>query len=146
MTDSLKIKSPQTQTEFDEYYNLRWEMLRKPWNKEPGSEKDEGDKNALHFMAMINDSIAGVARLQFNSPNQAQLRYMAVSSNHQKNGIGSALLNRLEAIAKENGATELILQARDVALDFYKSNQYIIIEKTYLLFDSIQHYLMKKEL
>lgn len=145
MIDTIEITSPQTPKELEDYYNLRWEMLRKPWNKEHGSEKDDGDINALHFMAKVNGEIAGVARLQFNNPKQAQLRYMAVSTTHQKKGIGSLLINKLENTAKEYGASELILQARDVALDFYKRNNYIIVEKTYLLFDSIQHYLMKKE-
>lgn len=146
MNTTAKIITPKTQKEVDDYYNLRWSVLRKPWNKEKGSEKDESDSDALHFSAVINGEIVGVIRLHLNHPKQAQLRYMAVSNAYQKKGIGTLLIHHVEMKAKTMGATEMILQAREVALDFYKKQNYSIVEKSYLLFDSIQHYLMKKEL
>lgn len=120
--------------------------MRKPWNKEPGTERDEGDDTAVHFMAVNNNKTIGVARLHYNTIQQAQLRYMAVLDDFQKKGIGNLLLAKVENEARSNGAKEMILQARDYAVTFYKKNNYIVVEKSYLLFDSIQHYLMKKEL
>ena len=56
------------------------------------------------------------------------------------------ILNRLEEIAGKEGASTVILQARDYAIPFYEKNGYTILEKSYLLFDTIQHYKMGKNL
>ena len=40
----------------------------------------------------------------------------------------------------------VILQARQDAVPFYEHHGYNVVEKTFLLFDEIQHYLMRKEL
>ena len=37
----MKLRPPETAEEFDAYYNLRWMVLRAPWNQPTGSEKDE---------------------------------------------------------------------------------------------------------
>ena len=143
--NTIKIIKPANKKELEDYYHLRWLVLRKPWNKEPGTERDQSDAAAVHFMAVIDDKPIGVARLHYNSEQEAQLRYMAIHEDFQQKGIGKALLDEIEKEAKSNGAKELILHARGYAVNFYKKNNYLVVEKSYLLFDSIQHYLMKKE-
>ena len=61
-------------------------------------------------------------------------------------GFGKMLVVDLENIAKQNGANEIILQSREIALPFYLSLNYKVVEKTYLLFNDIQHFLMRKYL
>ncbi|MGZ4116014.1 MAG: GNAT family N-acetyltransferase [Bacteroidia bacterium] len=147
MTNSIIIKEPQTQKEFEAYYLLRYEILRKPWNQPPGSEKDTNENSSIHIMACDeNNTVLGVCRLQFNSSSEAQLRFMAVKENTQGSGIGRKLIEYAEAKAKANGASSMILQARENAVDFYKKCNYIIIEKSFLMWDLIQHYLMGKKL
>ena len=41
---------------------------------------------------------------------------------------------------------EIILQSREIAINFYKKLDYKVEKKTHLLFDDIQHFLMKKYL
>lgn len=144
--NDIVISSPVTENDFKAYYKLRWRILRQPWQQPEGSERDSGDIHALHYMVKINNEVAGVARLHLNAPLQAQLRYMAVSEQYQNKGIGKALLTHIEQEAKKNGAHELILQARENAVEFYKQCGYKKEKKTYILFGSIQHYLMTKTL
>lgn len=92
------------------------------------------------------NEILGVCRLQFNSPAEAQLRFMGVKENTQGLGIGRKLMEYAEAKAKEKGAKTLVLQARENALEFYKKCNYTLMEKTFLLWGQIQHYLMSKAL
>ena len=138
------IKSPETDTEFKNYFHLRWRILRKPWNQPEGSERDKNDTHCYHVIAMENNIIYGVARLEFSSEKTAQLRYMAVDDSSQKKGIGRKITQHMEAYAKRHNATELFLNAREGALGFYEKMHYKITEKSYLLFDSIQHYKMNK--
>jgi len=140
------IKAPENQEEFEKYYRVRWEMLRKPWNKPKGSEIDGQENDCIHAMALIEEEVAGVGRLQFNTPSECQIRYMAVPEKFQGQDIGTAVLKYLEEKAKENNCNYLILQARDLAVPFYLKNGYEVREKTFVLFDNIQHFLMEKKL
>ena len=144
----MKIIEPTTSEEFKKYYNLRYEVLRKPWGQPLGSERDEREETSIH--RMIIDKKTGnalaVGRLQFNSTHEAQIRYMAVADEFQGKGLGSQITSALEDVAQGKGIQHIILSARENALQFYKNNGYEIMEKTHLLFGEIQHWLMRKEL
>ena len=144
----ITVIEPQTPEEFKQYYSLRYKILRKPWGQPRGSERDNEDEISHHRMIIdeATDEAVAVGRLHFNSKEEVQIRYMAVAENYQGQGIGSKIVAVLEDIALEKGANRIILQARENALKFYRKNGYEIIEKSYLLFDEIQHWLMKKEL
>ena len=144
----MKIIEPNSSAEFEQYYNLRYEVLRKPWLQPKGSEKDDGDKSSIHRMIIdeSNGKAVAVGRLQFNTSEEAQIRYMAVSDNYQLKGYGNIIVKTLEDIALDKGIRNIILQARENALKFYWKNGYEIIEKSYLLFDEIQHWLMEKKI
>ncbi|RDH81068.1 MAG: GNAT family N-acetyltransferase [endosymbiont of Galathealinum brachiosum] len=142
----LKITSPKTEEEFRQYYNLRWRILRKPWNQPEGSERDKSDTDCYHIIAIDNKIIYGVARLEFPTNTSAQLRYMAVDDSYQGQGIGRHIVTHMEQYAKNNNMDKLFLNARENAVGFYEKLGYKITDKTYILFDSIQHYKMIKKL
>ena len=97
-------------------------------------------------MAIEKNAVLGVARLQNISPTEAQLRYMAVDEKHNNQGIGKAIVQTMEKYAQKNNFNAIILHARENAVGFYEKLGYKTTEKSYLLFDCIQHYKMKKEL
>ena len=144
----MEVIEPNTSDEFKIYYNLRYKVLRKPWFQPKGSERDDGDKTSLHRMIIDepNGKAVAVGRLQFNTIEEAQIRYMAVSDDYQGKGYGRKMVKALDNIAREKGSRKIILQSRGNAVKFYEKNGYKIIEKSYLLFDEIQHWLMEKEL
>jgi N-acetylglutamate synthase-like GNAT family acetyltransferase len=138
------ILSPQTEAQFQQYYHLRWRILRKPWNQPEGSERSTDDAHCYHIMATENNIICAVARLEFISGSTAQLRYMAVDDLYQGRGIGRCIMQHMEEYARQNNTHDLFLNARESALGFYEKLGYKITEKSYLLFDSIQHFKMNK--
>lgn len=141
------IKQPKTEKEFKHYYHLRWKILRAPWKQPEGSEIDELENQCFHIMAVEEDmKVIAIARLQFNSNTEAQIRYMAVDQMHERQGIGRRLIGSMERHAIEKNCTQIILDARETAIDFYKKSGYSIVKKTYLLFGEIQHYRMFKNL
>lgn len=147
MNKKIEIRKPQTIKEFEAYYLLRYEILRKPWNQPPGSEKDEQEDSSIHAMAVDEDSLLyGVCRMQYNSNDEAQLRYMAVKSDAQGMGVGKKLINYMEVIAKDAGVKNMVLQSRENAVAFYEKCGYSVKEKTFLMWGQIQHYLMTKKL
>lgn len=143
---SFVISQPDTENEYKQYYHLRWKILRAPWHQPEGSEIDDIEEICLHLMA-VNDNkkVIAVARLQFNSDSEAQIRYMAVAGEYERKGIGRELVNTLEQHAQDSSSKKIILHAREPAIGFYQKLGYRVIEKSYLLFDEIQHFQMIKE-
>jgi len=145
--DGIQIRPPDNDIEFEQYYALRWEVLRKPLGKPKGSERDESDDRAFHLIAVAaGKQILAGGRMHMNSSDEAQIRFMFVTKTLQRKGIGQALLIKLEEAAAEMGAGSMILQARDYAIDFYLRCGYEIVEKSYILYNVLQHYKMRKTL
>lgn len=138
------IKSPKTKVEFFKYFNLRWKILRAPWNQPKGSEQDDLEDQSIHIIVISNDEVVGVGRAHFNTVTEAQFRYMAVDEQWQGKGIGKLILDELERRVVEQGANKIILHARDNAVKFYEINGYEVYKPSHRLFGSIQHYLMEK--
>ncbi|MEO6884104.1 MAG: GNAT family N-acetyltransferase [Bacteroidia bacterium] len=143
----MQIIEPKTVADFEAYYRLRWEVLRAPWGKPVGSEKDEQENESIHALLLDeNKNALAVCRLQLNTPEIAQLRFMGVRESGQKTGAGKKIISHLEKIAREKGAEKIILHARENAVGFYQKQGYSITEKSYLMWGEIQHYLMEKKL
>ena len=139
------IRPPENQQEWESYFQLRFSILREPWGQAKGSEVLTDEDQATHAAAFDeNGTMLGVARLQTNSPTQGQVRCVAVSTEAQGKGIGKLLMDYLENIAQEKGMTEIVLDARINALEFYKSIDYEVIAESYLLFGEIPHWKMRK--
>lgn len=153
---AFRIKQAETEEEFRDYYHLRWKLLRAPWDQPKGSGVDDLEAQCIHLIAVAaNDSgsgdrIIGVARLQFNSDSEAQIRYMAVAEPYRGNGVGRELVKAAELQAKRHAGAHscesIVLDAREPAIGFYTKLGYQLIEKSYLLFDEIQHFRMMKKL
>ncbi|MFN3874190.1 MAG: GNAT family N-acetyltransferase [Ignavibacterium sp.] len=139
------IKTPQTRKEFFDYYDLRWRILRAPWNQPKGSEQDELEGLAIHIIAVENDKIVGCGRAHFNSDDEAQIRYMAVENEWRGKGVGKLILDELEKRVVEKGAKKIILHARESVVKFYEKNGYIVVKPSHTLFGTIPHYLMEKQ-
>ena len=77
--------------EWDGYFDLRWRILRRPWDQQPGSERDVLDQSAFHFLTAGRDGRAlACGHLHRNSPAEAQTPLRM---------SGDALLAALEAEA-----------------------------------------------
>ena len=140
------ITQPESQQDFERYFELRWKLLREPWKQPKGSEKDELEDRALHVMVCQDNRIpVAVGRAHFNTDVEAQIRFMAVEPRFQSTGLGAVVLKRLEDEVRQLGAKYVILHARDTAISFYESLGYKKVSTSHTLFDSIPHYLMKKE-
>ncbi len=144
---AVEIRQPRDAREMEAAWRLRWEVLRKPWGRPPGSERDELDATArLYFAIDDQGRVLATGRVHNLDETTAQIRYFAVHPAHTRQGLGTRLLVALETDAAAHGAKRIMLQAREIAVDFYRHCGYRVMEKTYLLFDSIQHYRMEKVL
>lgn len=143
----FSVIQPSSAQHFERIFELRYAVLRAPWNQPKGSERDDAEETSIH--ALIENEMGqciATGRLQFNNQTEAQIRFMAVDENYRGKKLGQLILEFLEKKAVENHRFKMILQARQNAVDFYVANGYVVEEKSFLLFDSIQHYRMSKKL
>lgn len=140
------VKFAQTPDEYRTAYEVRWEVLRKPWNQPKGSETDDLESSAYTIIVIENGITCATGRLQALGERTGQIRYMAVGANKQGKGLGKKVLLALEAKAIELGMKNIVLNARENAINFYLQNGYRITGDAETLYGVIRHLRMEKKL
>lgn len=142
-----RIATPETEEDFTRYYDFRWLILRKPWNYPPGSEKDEYEGVSEHRMILDGKgAIVAVGRVHLNTSEEAQVRHIAVSSEHQRKGLGQMMLSALESVARQLGAERSVTNSRETSIDFFQSCGYHIEAEAPNELNQLKRSQMVKEL
>ncbi|MGB2741113.1 MAG: bifunctional GNAT family N-acetyltransferase/hotdog fold thioesterase [Cognaticolwellia sp.] len=140
-----QCRAPKNKAELAQYYHLRWQILRAPWQQPNGSEKDDLEAQSYHRVIVDDmDNIVGVSRLHNVNQQRAQIRYMAISENAQGKGIGKLLLVEMERIASQVGVKTIELNARANAIGFYQQLGYIDNGYSHTLYGEVSHNKMTK--
>lgn len=143
----LQLRAPACADEWDQYFDLRWRVLRAPWEQPRGSERDALEADCTHLGVWDqNGRPIAVGRLHFNTPSEAQVRFMAVQPGSEGTGFGGRILAGLEAAARERGARRIVLNAREGARGFYERHGYAAIGPAETMFGQIAHTQMAKTL
>lgn len=101
---------------------------------------------AVRYVAVEGEKIVGYADFKKEEPEKFWGLY--VHKNHLGEGIGSRLLVRMEAAAKQLGAKKFRLEATKTAKTFYEKNGFVLIKKSIHKIDDqkLDIYLMEKRL
>ncbi|MEO6290283.1 MAG: GNAT family N-acetyltransferase [Ginsengibacter sp.] len=131
--------------EYKQMIDLRQELLRKPLNLT--FEADELDKEEKDILigAFEEEKMLGCCLLTRVNKDCVRLRQMAVQNNVQGKGIGAAMMNFAENVARDMGYKNIMMHARLTATGFYKKLGYKISGDQFLEI-SIAHYIMEKRL
>ena len=128
MKNNFEIRSPSTKEEWKNYENFRWEVLRKPLRMSHIPLQDNFEEISIHLMGItLKQKVIACGRFHLNNPKQGQIRYMGVSKNYRRLGIGSKILKELERLAMNHGADHILLNARNNIVDFYRSLNYEVV-------------------
>ncbi|WP_233244042.1 GNAT family N-acetyltransferase [Tamlana fucoidanivorans] len=136
----------------EETFQVRQPVLRP--NRPLDTCKFDGDllNTTFHFGLYLNEELLGVCSFFNNtysgisSKNQYQLRGMAVLKTFQGQGLGKLILQYGENFMKEKGADTIWCNARQLAVPFYKKNNYAIISEPFNIEHIGLHYVMSKSL
>jgi predicted GNAT family N-acyltransferase len=143
----LKLIEPCTEADWAAYFDLRWRILRAPWQQPRGSERDDSDSSSYHLMFRDPDGLAAaVGRFHLNSALEGQVRYMAVADSWRGKGLGGRILQGLEAFASSKAIKEVVLNAREQAVPFYIRYGYRVEGPADTLFGEVRHVRMRKRL
>src|SRR6266542_6588175 len=120
---ALKIIDHGTK-EYQQMVKLRDDMLRKPLGLRFTSEELENEKDNLLIAAFEDGNILGCCMLVEEKPDVVKLRQMAVLNDVQGKGIGRALMQFAENLARDHGYKILTMHARKNAVGFYEKMGY----------------------
>ncbi len=131
--------------EYLEMVKLRDDVLRKPLGLVFTPEELEEEKDNMLIAAYEDDTILGCCMLVEEDPRIVRLRQMAVLNDLQGKGIGRALMNFAENIARDTGYRIIRMHARINAIGFYEKVGYVVKGEQFMEV-TIPHYLMEKNL
>ena len=144
----MEFRTPKNKKEWSQYFDLRYEVMSKPSGYPKSSVHEEKDSESFHIAAFDDDEIVGLGRIHYDDENFeiGYIRFMAVVTDWQSQGIGSKVLFALEKIAKENKTKILKLKARELAIHFYEKNGFQVVDKCTEKFFKTPHWNMIKYL
>lgn len=131
--------------EYQQMIKLRDEILRKPLGLSFSQEELLQEKDQILIGAFDDDKMLGCCMLVNEGDGVVRLRQMAVNNNLQGKGIGRALMNFAENIARDQGFKRLTMHARKTAVGFYEHLGYQISSEEFEEV-TIPHFIMEKRL
>lgn len=129
--------------EYREEIILRDRILRKPLGLNFTKEQLNSEKNEFHFGAYLSGKLIGCLLLKPIDNRRVKMRQVAVDEKIQGKGVGKKLVEFSEQFAFEKGYSEIILNARDTAVQFYLKLGYEVIGEMFIEV-TIPHYKMRK--
>jgi ribosomal protein S18 acetylase RimI-like enzyme len=132
-------------TEYMQMVKLRDDVLRKPLGLSFTQQELEEEKDNMLIAAFEDDQILGCCMLVEEQPGVVRLRQMAVLNDLQGKGVGRALMNFAENIARDGGYKIIRMHARQNALGFYEKVGYKVKGDQFMEV-TIPHYVMEKQL
>ena len=129
--------------EYQQMVHLRNEILRRPLGLQFTPEELEQEKEEILIGAFEEEKMLGCCMLIMEAPNSVRLRQMAVLNNLQGKGIGRALMQFAENIARDRGFHKITMHARKTAVGFYEKLGYRTSGQEFEEV-TIPHYIMEK--
>ena len=130
MEGNIRIIRSQ-QPEYLEVLALRQAVLRAPLGMNLYEEDLTSELDAQFFIYSAGNEIIGCILALPTDYNTLRLKQMAVSPDHQKKGIGQALIEAVETFATANGYTKLFFHARESAIPFYEKLGFQVLSDTF---------------
>ena len=141
---ALKIIDHNT-VEYQQMVRLRDDILRKPLGLGFSKDELEKEKNNMLIGAFDDDQMLGCCMLVEENPDTVRLRQMAVLNDLQGKGIGRALTNFAENLARDRGYKIINMHARKNVVGFYEKMGYKVTSSEFIEI-TIPHYVMEKKL
>ena len=131
--------------EYRQMVKLRDDLLRKPLGLSLTNEELEEEKDNMLIGAFEDERMLGCCMLVEERPGVVRLRQMAVLNDLQGKGIGRALMNFAENIARDRGYKTITMHARKNVVGFYEKMDYRVTGNEFIDL-TIPHYKMEKKL
>jgi ribosomal protein S18 acetylase RimI-like enzyme len=125
--------------------DLRQRWLRDPLGLRFSEEELAGEVDSRHLACYVGDELVGCAVLRPEDPRRVRMRQVVVRPDVRRQGIGTALVEHSEMLARRLGFPQMVLHARAMAIEFYERLGYRKVGEPFVEV-TIPHWGMVKEL
>lgn len=140
----MQTERIKNEAQLEEAFRIRKAVFVEEQGVEEEVELDEYDDIADHVLVYFDNEAVGTGRVRMMD-DMAKLERVCVLAAYRKHSLGKAIMNELEAIASEKGATKAKLHGQVQAAPFYEKLGYEIAS-TVFLEENIPHVKMVKDL
>jgi predicted GNAT family N-acyltransferase len=131
--------------EYEETVALRDDILRRPLGLVFTPEQLGAESKDMHLACYRDGTLVGCLILTPVDPATVKMRQVAIAEELQGKGVGRALVERSEEVAREQGFETMVLSARETAVPFYERLGYDRIGERFEEV-TIPHWKMMKRL
>jgi N-acetylglutamate synthase-like GNAT family acetyltransferase len=110
--------------DYQKMVDLRMEILRKPLGLTFSDADLEKEKDDILIGAFEEEDLMACCILTKVAEDTCKLRQMAVRPKIQGTGLGAAMMNYAEQLAKDAGFKKMVMNARKTAKGFYEKLGY----------------------
>ena len=141
-----EIRVGRSDSIYEDALSVRKTVFVEEQGVDPAIEVDDHDETAIH-LAAYDDSgePIGAGRFRTLDDRAGKVERIAVLADHRDDGLGRAIMARIEDLARERGIDRLVLHSQTRAAPFYERVGY---ERVGEEFEEagIPHVEMRKEL
>lgn len=131
--------------EYLETLELRNKVMRIPLGLDIHREDFSCERQSAIIGAFDGEQLLGVGVMSHREVHKVE--YLCVDFDLQGSGVGGALLDRMEAMAAEQGSEKMYLDARTSAQDFYAHRGYETVGEVFVMECApVPHIAMEKAL
>lgn len=130
---------------YEDMIALRMEILRKPLGLSFTAEDLEKESEDILVGVYDDDLLVACCILTKINDGTCKLRQMAVHPKMQNNGVGAALMQFAENLARDNGYKNMVMNSRKTAVGFYEKLGFSICSDEFVEV-TIPHVQMSKKL
>ena len=131
--------------DYQKMVDLRMEILRKPLGLSFTKTDLEKEKQDILIGAFEDDELLACCVLTKIGEDTCKLRQMAVRNKIQRTGLGAAMMNYAEQLAKDAGYKKMVMNARKTAKGFYEKLGYEIKGDEFVEV-TLPHFYMQKNI
>lgn len=150
----LEFSEPTTEAEWDEYYRIRYERLRKPLGLPPESVRDDPlEPSSVHRVIKVDGRVVAAACWIVGMRQEdgrriiyIRWRQLATEPEFEGRGIGRISMAYREKYARSIGATELVANPRVENVAWFKRHGWVVVGEGVKLYDQVESLSMIKRL
>ncbi len=140
------VRFASTLQDRDAAFALRKDVFETEQNVPRPLDRDAHDYNADHVVAFdAAGRCVATGRLVRVDSRTCQIGRQATARDARKHGVGAAVLENLERMARLRGLAEIVVHAQLPAQPFYRNRGYVTEGQTFLE-EGVPHVLMRKVL
>ncbi|MFB6073955.1 MAG: GNAT family N-acetyltransferase [Haloarculaceae archaeon] len=124
LDERVAVTSP---APLDAVHAVRREVFVEEQGVSERTEFDDLDEAARHFLAAVDGTDAGTARVRFVDADTAKIERVAVRREFRHRGVGAAVMEAAHDYARERGRTRALVHAQERVAAFYRSLGYELV-------------------